>query len=88
MFANRLFINWHYSYGGHMMKTWQCKKCGLTASVPDDCVEPLHNCKPKGLTGLGDVVAKVTSAVGVKPCGKCKERQAKLNKLVPFKRSQ
>jgi hypothetical protein len=29
--------------------------------------------------GLGDVVAAVTKAVGIKPCGGCKERQAALN---------
>jgi hypothetical protein len=29
--------------------------------------------------GLGDMVAAVTKAVGVKPCGGCKERQAWLN---------
>jgi hypothetical protein len=36
------------------------------------------------LRGLGDVVAAVTTAVGIKPCGGCKERQAALNRLVPF----
>jgi hypothetical protein len=36
------------------------------------------------LRGLGDVVANVTSAVGIKPCGGCKQRQEKLNQLVPF----
>jgi len=35
--------------------------------------------------GLGDTIAKVTKAVGIKPCGGCKARQAKLNKLVPYK---
>lgn len=30
---------------------------------------------------LGDAIAKVTSAVGIKPCGGCKKRQAKLNEL-------
>ena len=30
--------------------------------------------------GLGDVVAGATKAVGVKPCGGCKARQAALNK--------
>jgi hypothetical protein len=33
--------------------------------------------------GLGDVVAAVTSAFGVKPCGACKQRQEWLNKKVP-----
>jgi hypothetical protein len=29
--------------------------------------------------GLGDYVAALTSAVGIKPCGGCKERQAAWN---------
>lgn len=36
--------------------------------------------------GLGDVVAKVTSAVGIKPCGGCGQRQTALNTLVPFRK--
>jgi hypothetical protein len=38
-----------------------------------------------GSRGLGDTIAKVTSAVGIKPCGGCKERQEKLNRLVPYR---
>jgi hypothetical protein len=38
--------------------------------------------------GLGDTVAKITSAVGIKPCGGCKDRQATLNKRVPYKRME
>jgi hypothetical protein len=38
------------------------------------------------LTGLGDVVSIATSAVGVKPCGGCKQRQEKLNQIFPFNR--
>lgn len=34
--------------------------------------------------GLGDTVAKVTKAIGIKPCGGCKKRQKKLNDLVPY----
>ncbi len=34
--------------------------------------------------GLGDSLAKLTSAIGIKPCGGCKERQALLNKFVPY----
>ena len=40
------------------------------------------------LRGLGDVVAAVTSAVGIRPCGGCKKRQEALNKLVPFNNKQ
>lgn len=36
------------------------------------------------MRGLGDLVARVTSAVGIKPCGGCKGRQDTLNKIVPF----
>lgn len=35
--------------------------------------------------GLGDTVAKATSKLGIKPCGKCKKRQNKLNKILPYK---
>jgi len=36
------------------------------------------------MRGLGDVIAAATTAVGIKPCGGCKQRQEALNKLVPF----
>jgi hypothetical protein len=34
--------------------------------------------------GLGDTIAKVTTALGIKPCGGCKKRQELLNKLLPY----
>lgn len=37
------------------------------------------------VTGLGDVVAAVTKAVGIKPCNGCKRRQSWLNRLVNFR---
>jgi hypothetical protein len=43
---------------------------------PTDPVLPLR--------GLGDVVARATKAVGIKPCAGCKKRQEKLNRWVPF----
>lgn len=33
--------------------------------------------------GIGTVVAKVTSAAGVKPCGRCKKRKEALDKATP-----
>jgi hypothetical protein len=33
--------------------------------------------------GLGDVIAGATKAVGIKPCGKCQQRQAALNRATP-----
>ena len=43
-----------------------------------------YGAPPRKSRGLGDTIAKITTAVGVKPCGGCKKRQAKLNKLVPY----
>ena len=34
--------------------------------------------------GLGDVVTRFTTAVGIKPCGGCKQRARALNGLVVF----
>jgi len=33
--------------------------------------------------GLGDTVAAVTTAAGIKPCGGCAKRKAALNKATP-----
>ena len=35
--------------------------------------------------GLGDSIKRVTEAMGIKQCGACKKRQAKLNRLFPYK---
>jgi hypothetical protein len=34
--------------------------------------------------GLGDVIKRATSAVGIKPCGGCEQRAALLNHWVIF----
>ena len=34
-------------------------------------------------TGIGDLIAGATKAVGFKPCGSCQKRQAALNKATP-----
>jgi hypothetical protein len=36
--------------------------------------------------GLGDVIQRVTYAVGVKPCGGCERRAAALNRWLVFSR--
>lgn len=33
--------------------------------------------------GAGDLVARATGALGIKPCAPCKQRQAQLNGLLP-----
>ena len=35
--------------------------------------------------GLGDTIARMTTAIGIPPCGGCKKRQERLNKLVPYR---
>jgi hypothetical protein len=35
-------------------------------------------------TGLGDVIKRVTAAVGVRPCGGCERRAQSLNRRVVF----
>ncbi|MDQ3881218.1 MAG: hypothetical protein M3295_09130 [Chloroflexota bacterium] len=37
--------------------------------------------------GLGDVITKSTSAVGIRPCGGCAQRAAALNRWVVFGRN-
>ena len=66
------------------MKKWTCVNCKKTFMVPNDA-KPRCGCVTQS-RGLGDRVAKITKRFGVQPCGKCKERQAKLNDLVPYKR--
>ncbi len=70
---------------------YKCEKCGL--ELPGffgDCVD--HVCKDgervecNKSKGLGDTIAKVTKAFGVKPCGRCKKRQEALNKAFPYKK--
>jgi hypothetical protein len=34
--------------------------------------------------GLGDVIKRATSAVGIKPCGSCEQRAAVLNRWFTF----
>ena len=68
----------------------KCPCCGLLTRVK---AFPLFcSCGAKVLAdgsyqsrGLGDTIAKVTSAIGIKPCGGCNERREALNKLVPYK---
>ena len=61
---------------------WTCPKCGRTLQKVDRPTK--HKCITPSSRGLGDTIAKMTSAVGIKPCGGCKKRQAALNKLVPY----
>lgn len=39
----------------------------------------------KDSKGIGDTIAKITHAMGIKQCGGCKKRQEWLNKKFPYK---
>jgi hypothetical protein len=34
--------------------------------------------------GLGDAIKRATSTIGIKPCGPCAERAARLNRRIVF----
>jgi len=38
--------------------------------------------------GLGDTVSRITKRLGIKECGGCKKRKAKLNKLIKYDESE
>jgi hypothetical protein len=54
-----------------------CAVCGFKGGARDW----RKNCK---LRGLGDMVARVTDALGINKCGRCAKRQELLNRLVPL----
>jgi hypothetical protein len=42
--------------------------------------------KSEDEVGLGDVIKRVTYAMGIKPCGGCEQRAAALNRWMVFTR--
>lgn len=68
--ANPARSGFHCGFHGRHVSAGKCRHCGG---------------KPKPMAGLGDVIATVTSAVGITPCAKCKKRQAKLNAAFPIR---
>jgi hypothetical protein len=54
------------------------------SSRTDQWIEVTKACFKNQSKGLGDTIAKVTTALGIKPCGGCKERQRALNELFPY----
>lgn len=61
-----------------------CDICGYRSPRPLDRKKwPVHhNCQSRG---FGDTIARVTKAVGIKPCGGCKKRQVWFNKVFPYR---
>lgn len=60
-----------------------CEQCGAELESTAEPSRVHRRCKKS--RGLGDTVAKITAAVGIKPCGGCKDRQETLNKWFPYR---
>ncbi len=65
------------------------KKESLTKLVAVE--RPPHRVRLPGFlieeeVGLGDVIKRVTYAMGIKPCGGCEKRAAALNRWMVFRR--
>jgi len=70
-----------------------CEHCiSVSVSAPTMSEKPERrphiDPAPRLSRGLGDTIAKATKAIGITPCGGCKQRQAALNKLIPYKDSK
>ena len=61
---------------------WLCPQCGWLYYGERP---PRRNCPRAPSRGLGDTVAKITTAIGVKPCGGCRKRQKILNERFPYR---
>jgi len=61
----------------------KCRRCGFVARTDTEPEKIHRDCTPS--RGLGDTIAKMTKAVGIKPCRGCKGRIKKLNEWFPYK---
>lgn len=60
----------------------QCRYCGRKLGTPVQLPVIVETCVSRG---LGDTLAKAFAALGIKPCGGCKERQNKLNEWISYR---
>lgn len=63
---------------------WTCPICNWVYRLESDR-PPRRNCPAAKSRGLGDTIAKITHKLGLRKCGGCKRRQAKLNELIPYR---
>lgn len=60
-----------------------------SSAQSDETEHPPHHVRLPGFItdeeiGLGDVIKRATSFVGIKPCGDCERRAATLNRWLTF----
>jgi len=59
----------------------RCTDCGQTAHVASPQIfAQRHRCTHYG---AGDMIARATGALGIKPCSPCEARKRKLNGMFP-----
>ena len=77
--------------GGGCCTVWHTNPAHPICTVPQPTYDICNKCEirePNGSKGLGDTVKKMIDKVTrgkVKPCGGCKKRQERLNKILPYK---
>ena len=67
----------------HLEKGNDQKRCSLAMCSSDDVFTCCASC-PEYVgkdRGLGDTIKRITTAAGIKTCGKCQKRREALNKL-------
>ena len=79
----RLISNWRRIEMGHM-KRKQTKQ-----NVSDKIEDSTYRVRLPGFitgqeVGLGDLIKRATSTIGIKPCGGCTRRAAALNRWMVF----
>ena len=62
-----------------------CVNEQVEAREPAELNEGFPQPQPASSKGFGDTIAKMTSKVGIKPCGGCQKRKELLNKMLPYK---
>jgi hypothetical protein len=63
----------------------------VSAPREDTAPQPVHRVRLPGFLveeeiGLGDVIKRTSSALGIQPCGGCERRAAALNRWMRFTR--
>ena len=60
------------------------KRATKKPAVKKEAVDLKNEVEKKQITGLGDVVKTITTALGIPTCEDCEERRLKLNRAFPF----
>jgi hypothetical protein len=85
MFKHAVVIPLSREHAGELRDCGETQGANLVVDRESDCYKAWLAAHPRPSRGLGDTIAKATQWIGIKPCGGCKKRQARLNELVPYR---